>query len=90
LNKEEKQKTNQHALMNVAVFSFLRGKGERDFFSPVVPNVFLSCPQMVSQLSMSSHQVPKLFPDALRRMFLIAPGFYPVWSAQSSIPMDIN
>jgi hypothetical protein len=34
--------------------------------------------------------VRKLFPDALLRMFPIAPGFYPVLSAQSSIPMDIN
>jgi hypothetical protein len=34
LNKEEKQKTKQHGLMNVAVFFFWRGNGERDFFSP--------------------------------------------------------
>jgi hypothetical protein len=76
--------------MNVGVFFFLRGNGERDFFPPLVPNVFLSCPQMFSQFSMSSYQFPKLFPDALRRMFPIAPGFYPIWSAQSLIPMDIN
>ncbi len=58
-------------------FFFSSGNGDRDFFPPLVPNVFLSCPQMVSQFSMSSHQVPKLFPNVLRRMFPIAPGFIP-------------
>jgi len=85
LNKEEKQKTNQHTLVNGPVFFFFRGQGERDFFPPVVPNVFPLCLKRVPQFSMGSHQVPKLFPNA----FPIA-GFYPIWSAQSSIPMDIN
>ncbi len=37
-----------------------------------------------------SQSVPKLFPDAFAKMFPIAPGFYPIWFAQSSTPMYIN
>jgi hypothetical protein len=86
--KKNKKQIGTHSWM-VQFFSFW-GQGPEGFFFPLVPNVFLSCPQMVSQFSMSLHQVPKLFLDALQRMFSIAPGFCPVWCAKSSIPMDIN
>jgi hypothetical protein len=31
-----------------------------------------------------------LFPDGFPKMFPIAPGFYPIWFAQSSSPMYIH
>jgi hypothetical protein len=38
----------------------------------------------------SPQRVPKVFPNALPKMFPIAPQFYPLWFAQSSTPMYIN
>jgi hypothetical protein len=57
--------------------SFLRGDGGRGFFCFVL---FFPC----------SHQVPKMFPHVFPKMFPTAPGFYPVWFAQSSTPMYTN
>jgi hypothetical protein len=37
-----------------------------------------------------SHQVPKVFPNGFLKMFAIAHGFYPIWFAQSWIPLYIN
>jgi hypothetical protein len=40
-------------------------------------------PNMISSCSFEVPQVPKLF----RKVFPITPQFYPIWFAQSSIPM---
>jgi len=72
-------------------FFLFQGAGGEGFFPPpLLPNVVLSSPQKVPQISMCSHRVPKLFPNVFPRMFPIAPGFYALWYAESSIPMDIN
>ncbi len=83
----------QHALMNGLIFFFLKGWRERDFlhFSfwvgakwfiifSLIPNGFPPC----------SNQIPKMFPNAFVKMFLITLSFYPIWFAQSSTPMYIN
>jgi hypothetical protein len=60
LNKEEKQKTNQHALMNGPVFFFLRGQGGEGFFSPLFP----MCSYHVLKGFPSSPCVPIKFPNS--------------------------
>jgi hypothetical protein len=40
--------------------------------------------------SMCAHHVPKVFPNTFLKMFPIAPWFYSIRFAQSSIPMYIN
>jgi hypothetical protein len=35
-------------------------------------------------------QILKVFPDGFLKMFPIAPGFYPIWFAESSTPLCIN
>jgi hypothetical protein len=49
-------------------------------FFLLAPNVFPAYSQMV----------PIVFPKMFPKMFPIAPGFYPVWDAQSSTPLYIN
>jgi len=56
-------------------FLLQQGKGRMFFF-------FL--------FSMCAHHVPKVFSNTFRKMFPIAPWFYSIWFAQSSIPMYIN
>jgi hypothetical protein len=56
---------------------FLLQKGRRDFCF-----FFL--------FSMCAHHVPKVFLNTFLKMFPIAPWFYSIWFAQSSISMYIN
>ncbi len=81
----------QHALMNDPVVSFLRG-GNSDFFlfSSLVPNVFPKSSHQVHIKFPKGSQILKVFPDGFLKMFPIAPGFYPIWFAQSSTPLCIT
>jgi hypothetical protein len=79
----------QHALMNKPVFFFLKvgwggvgGTGIFCFF-PLVPNVF---PKSFHKVSL----VPIKFPNVFPKMFPTAPGFYPIWFAQSSTPLYLK
>jgi len=67
----------QHAIMNNPVFFFLK-VGEGGGIGGVF--VFPTCSQCV----------PIMFSNVFPKMFPIAPGFYPIWFAQSSTPLYLN
>jgi hypothetical protein len=74
----------QHALINDPVFSYSKGGGEEtwNFFSPPRSK----CVLIMSPFS--SQRVLK-FPMRSPKMCPIAPGFYPIWFAQSLTPLYI-